>query len=86
MSYVLWPLGYLVVGALLGGLFAPATRSDGRERREILAMFATAWPAICAITIAIHVVLLFGSYRPSWPAALKWLGWARWLSGEGWPL
>jgi hypothetical protein len=45
-----------------------------------------AWPAICAIAIAIHVVLLLGSYRPSWPAALKWLGWARWLSGEGWPL
>jgi hypothetical protein len=83
MSCVLWPLGYLVVGALLGGLVAPATRSDGLERREILAMFATAWPAICAITIAIHVVLLLGSYRPSWPATLKWLGWARWLSVEG---
>jgi hypothetical protein len=54
MSFVLWPLGYLVVGALLGGLVAPATRSDGRERREILAMFITAWPLICAITVAIH--------------------------------
>jgi uncharacterized membrane protein len=86
MSFVLWPLGYLVVGALLGGLVAPATRSDGRERREILAMFITAWPLICAITIAIHGVLLLSAYRPSWSAALKWLGWTRWLSGEGWPL
>jgi hypothetical protein len=62
---VLWPLGYLVVGALLGAWVAPATRSDGRDRREIPAMFAAAWPAICVITIVIHVVLLLDSYRPS---------------------
>lgn len=86
MTDLLWPLGYVVVGALMGVLVVPATQSDGRERREILAMCVTAWPLICAITIAIHGALLLRSYWPSWPAALKWLGWARCLSGEEWSL
>jgi uncharacterized membrane protein len=86
MSFLFWPVGYVVVGALLGVLVAPATQSDGRERREIMAMFVMAWPLIGAITIAIHCALMLRSYWPSWPSALRWLGWARLLSGEEWPL
>ena len=86
MSYLLWPLGYVVVGTLMGALIAPATQSDGRERREILAMFVAAWPLICALTIALHCAPTLRACWQSWPSAMKWLGWARLLSGEEWSL
>jgi hypothetical protein len=86
MSYLICPLGYALVGLFMGVLVAPATQSDGRERREILAMFVTAWPLIGALTLAIHLAAMVDSYWQSWPSLMKSLGWMRWLSGEEWPL
>jgi hypothetical protein len=86
MSYLLWPVGYVVVGTLRGGVVAPATHSDGREQREILAMFVAAWPLICALTIALHLAPTLRACWQTWPSAMKWLGWARLLSGEEWSL
>lgn len=86
MSYLIWPLGYVLVGLFVGALVAPATKSDRREGREILAMFVTVWPLIGALTLAIHLAAMVESYWRSWPSLMKWLGWTRWLSGEEWPL
>ena len=85
MSYLIWPLGYVLAGLLMGVVVAPATRSDGRERREIVAMFVTAWPLIGMLAIAICIAPMLGSPWQSWPSAVRWLGWIRWLSGEDLP-